>query len=103
MGAVGLDEGAVAGVFKSNARRLRSKKHSGNESSHFLETAATHGNQPHNRATVSSNSSITSDRRSNRGQRVNLKQLKLLRRVFTWAICPSTQPRAISSSFSMAS
>src|SRR6267143_4379793 len=100
MGVVGLDEGAAAGVCKSNARLHRSKKHSGNESSHFLETAATPENQRHNhRATVSSNSS----RRSNRGQRVNLNQSKLLRRVFTLAICPSTQPRAISSSSSTAS
>jgi hypothetical protein len=103
MGVVGLDEGAAAGVSKSSARLHRSKKHSGNESSHFLETAATHENQPHNhRATVSSNSS-TRGRLSTRGQRVNLNQSKLPRRVFTLAICPSTRPRAISSSSSTAS
>jgi hypothetical protein len=102
VGEVGLDEGAVAGVFKNNARQLRSKKHSGNESSHFLEMAATPENQSHNRATVSSNNRSTSGRRSNRDRRVNLNQSKLLRRVFTSAICPSTQPRAISSSFSTA-
>src|SRR5438445_13304567 len=96
MGVVGLDEGAAAGVSKSNARLHRSKKHSGNESSHFLETATTHENQRHNhRATVSSHSS-TSGRRSNRGQRVYLNESKLLRRVFTLAIVPSTQPIAIS-------
>src|SRR6202040_412178 len=100
MGVVGLDEGAAAGVSKSSARLHRSKKHSGNESSNFLETAATHGNQRHNhRATNSS----TSARRSNRGQRVNLNQSKLLRRVFTLAIYPSTRPRAISLSSSTAS
>src|SRR4029077_20707937 len=100
MGVVGLDEGAAAGVSKSSASLHRSKKHSGNESSNFLETAATHGNQRHNhRATVSSNSA----RRSNRGHRVNLNQSKLLRRVFTLAIYPSTRPRAISLSSSTAS
>jgi len=38
MGAVGLDEGAVADVFKINANvsRLRSRKHFGNASPHFL-------------------------------------------------------------------
>src|SRR4029077_10638347 len=101
MGVVGLDEGAAAGVSKSSARLHPSKKHSGNESSNFLETAATHGNQRHNhRATVSSSNST---RRSNRGQRVNLNQSKLLRRVFTLAIYPSTRPRAISLSSSTAS
>src|SRR5207244_4037643 len=86
MGVVGLDEGAAAGVSKSSARLHRSKKHSGNESSNFLETAATRGNQRHNhRATVSSNSS-TSARRSNRGQRVNLNQSKLLRLIQVYAL-----------------
>jgi hypothetical protein len=103
MGAVDLDEGAVAGVFKSNARRLRSKKHSGNASPHFLETAAPRENQQRSRATVNSSSRNSSGRKSNRGRRVNPNQSKSLRRVFTSAICPSTQPRAISSSSSTAS
>src|SRR5436853_7664172 len=94
MGVVGLDEGAAAGVSKSNARLHRSKKHSGNEAAHFLQTAATHENQRHNhRATVSSNRS-TSGRRRKRGQRVNLNQAKLLRRGFRFAVCPSTRPNA---------
>src|SRR5260370_42246242 len=97
MGAVGLDEEAAAGVFKSSARRLRSKKHSGNESSHFLEMAATHENQPHNHATASSNNNSPSCRRSNRGHRVNPNQSKKLRRAFTSPICPSTPPKTIFS------
>ena len=39
MGAVGLDNGAAAGVSKSNARLLP-RKHSGNVSPHFLEETA---------------------------------------------------------------
>jgi len=76
MGAAGLDEGAVAGVSKINARQLQNRKHSGNASSHFLEMVAKHEDQPHNRATASNNNSSISARRSNRGRRVNLKQSK---------------------------
>src|SRR5437660_6260320 len=103
MGAVGLDEGAAADVFRTSARQLRNKKHSGNASSHFLETTEAKENQRRNRATVSNNNnSSTSARKSNPGRRVNLNQSKLLRLVFTSAICPSTRPRAISSSSSTA-
>src|ERR1700739_2855854 len=100
MGAVGLDNGAAAGVSKSNARLLP-RKHSGNVSPHFLEeTAADNANQRHNRATASNSSNSSSSHHSNRGRRENLNQSKSLRRVSTWAICPSTQPRVISSSSS---
>src|SRR5438874_6369621 len=106
MGAAGLDDEAAVGVSKSNARRLRSRKHFGNASPHFLEeTAAAKENQQRNRATASCNSDISSANKANhansasasRGRSVNLKQSTSRRRVFTLAICPSKRPRAISS------
>src|SRR5436853_5395511 len=100
MGEVGLDERVAAGVSKNNARRPRSKKHSGNESPHFLETAETRGNLPNNRVTVRNNSESRRRKNRNRDRRVNLRRLKSPRPVFTSAICPSTRPRAISSSSS---
>src|SRR5438067_13007910 len=103
MGEVGLDDGAAAGVFKNSAHRLRNRKHSGNASPHFLEeTAEAKENQRRNRATASSgNSNLSSANSASRG--TNLSQSKSPRRVFTSAICPSTRPRAIFSSSSMAS
>src|SRR5207237_8970032 len=100
MGTAGLDDEVAAGVSKSSARRLRNRKHSGNESPHFLEPAAIHENQPHNHAMVSNSS--TSGCKSNRGLRVNTNQSKSLRRVFTSAIYPSPQQREISSRYSTA-
>src|SRR5437879_3705850 len=91
MGAVGLDEGAAAGVSKSSARRLPNKKHSGNASSHFLGTAGPPANQRRNRATVSSSNRNTS---ASRDRSVNLSQSKSRRRVFTSAICLSKIGRA---------
>lgn len=80
MGAVGLDEEAVAGVSKTNARRLRSRKHFGNASSHFLvATAAAKRNQSRNRVTVSSSIRIikrSPNRREKHGRSVNLSQSK---------------------------
>src|SRR5207244_11680592 len=96
MGAAGLDDEVAAGVSKSSARRLRNRKHSGNESPHFLEPAAIPENQPHNHAMVSNSS--TSGRKSNRGRRVNPNHSKSLRRGFTSAIYPPTPPAPISSS-----
>src|ERR1700737_4734815 len=98
MGAVGLDDGAGADVSKSNARRLRRRKHFGNASPHFLEeTAGAKGNQRRNRVTASRNDSNNSAI-SNRGRSVNLSRSKSRRRVFTSAICPSTRPRGFFSS-----
>src|SRR2546423_10089375 len=104
MGEVGLDDGAAAGVFKNSAHRLRNRKHSGNASPHFLEeTAGAKEKQRRNRATGSNNSNISSANsvnNANRRRSINLSQSKSPPRVFTSAICPSTRPRAISSSAS---
>jgi hypothetical protein len=74
MGAVDLDEEAVAGVFKiSSARRLRSRKHFGNASSHSLEeTTAAKDDRLRNRVTASNNRSNS----GNHGHSASLSRSK---------------------------
>ena len=86
MGAVGLDGGADADVFKinANARKLRSRKHFGNASSHFLEATAAKRNEHHKVLTASKNIGYTNNNVSaSHGHNANPSQSKSLRRVFT--------------------
>jgi hypothetical protein len=77
MGAVALDDRAGAGVPKSNARKLRSRKHFGNASSHFLEeTTVAKENRLRNRVTANNSISNNRSNNANRGRSVNLNQSK---------------------------
>ncbi len=82
MGAVALDEGADAVVFKinANARKLRSRKHFGNASSRFsVGTTAAKRSRRRNRVTVNSNLNLNASRNSanaNRGRSGNRNRSK---------------------------
>jgi|GEM_PF-2775692 len=77
MGAGALDDRAGAGVPKSNARKLRSRKHFGNASSHFSgETVAAKENPLSNRGTGSSSISRSTNSNNSPGRSVNLSRSK---------------------------
>ena len=84
--AGGRDAGATDARAIGREKRKRKKRHSGSGLWHFLETARAQSKQQRAREMV----------RSLHDQHENLNESKSLRRVFTSATCPSTQPRAIS-------
>jgi hypothetical protein len=79
MDVVALDEGAGAGGSKTNAnaRKLRSRRHFGNASSHFSQaTTAAKESRLRNRVTANSNISHSNRYNANRGRSASLSRSK---------------------------
>src|SRR4029077_13882139 len=92
--AVGANAEEIKNAFgEPRNRRRRRKKLSGSVLPNFLETAARKRKRRHNRAMA---------RSQHRDLRASQNGLKSRPRVSTLATCPSTRPRAISSSCSTA-